>query len=432
MARAAALALACGLAALLPASAWAGWSRPFELVKPGALDYLPTQLAFSSQDTAAAAFAIGDVDTPGTAQAYVVSRSAAGAVSNPVMVPGAQEVLALGFHGPALELVLGTSPAGLDCCSSAEAIRFDGGAFAAHPQALVGGLTGATLGQLVTLADGRMLAAVATERGVWAMQSARNGGFGGARRLSGDGQAPESLSASWLGGESSLVVWTAGSGSAVAAAPRSIFFSLGSRQSGPRRAHTLLSVPTGHRIDELAVARRGTGATAAWVESWYDQRGAYHSQVKAADFGARPGIRTLSSAGELAAGISLAADGAGAQAVAWPGCSPDGGCTVRVATRSPSASFDAPVSLGAVDASQHPSVAVGPRGQALVGWVSAGHPMATVGSAADGRFGAGRVLSSSLYALDETVAFGPRSDALAAWTQGTLNPSVVAAAYRGP
>jgi hypothetical protein len=56
--------------------------------------------------------------------------------------------------------------------------------------------------------------------------------------------------------------------------------------------------------------------------------------------------------------------------------------------------------------------------------------MAAVGSVSSGRFGKSRVLSSSIYALDMTVAFGPRRDALAAWTQGTLNSSVVGADYR--
>jgi hypothetical protein len=40
-------------------------------------------------------------------------------------------------------------------------------------------------------------------------------------------------------------------------------------------------------------------------------------------------------------------------------------------------------------------------------------------------------LSSTTFALDLTVGFGPGRQALAAWTQGTLNPSVVGAAYSG-
>ena len=68
----------------------------------------------------------------------------------------------------------------------------------------------------------------------------------------------------------------------------------------------------------------------------------------------------------------------------------------------------------------------------VVGWVRNGQPVAAVGSTTGGRFSAARVLSTTAYALDLTVAFGPRRDALAAWTQGTLTPSVVAAGYQAP
>jgi hypothetical protein len=88
------------------------------------------------------------------------------------------------------------------------------------------------------------------------------------------------------------------------------------------------------------------------------------------------------------------------------------------------------VSLGALDPSETPATAVGPQGRTLVGWVRGGQPMAAVGAAGSGRFGAARALSATLFAYDLTVAFGPGRDALAAWSQGTLNPSVVGAAYR--
>jgi hypothetical protein len=50
-------------------------------------------------------------------------------------------------------------------------------------------------------------------------------------------------------------------------------------------------------------------------------------------------------------------------------------------------------------------------------------------ASAPGRpFGAPSTLSSTTFALDLTVGFGSGGQALAAWTQGTLNPSVVGAA----
>jgi hypothetical protein len=419
------------VAALGPAVAQASWSRPFELVQPSAVDYLPTQLVFSPSDTATAAFGTDDVDTPGSSQAYVISRSAQGAVSSPRPIGGAREILAFGFDGPALELLTGASPPGLDCCSTAQAIRLTATGAEQRPQTVVPGLTGATLGRLVTLADGRMLAAVATDRGVWALQSRSGGRFTSRRRLTAAGLAPESLAASWLGGENSLLAWTAARGAPGFATARSIFYALGTGRGAPRRGHTLLRTVAGHQIDELALARRGSGATAAWVESWYDRRGNYHSQVRAADFSSSPAIRSLSPGGQVAAGVVAGADTAGAQAVAWKVCRGEESCTVEVATRSSSSRFGRAVTLGVIDPSQSPALAVGRRGQVLLGWVRSGKPVAAVGSAANGRFGAVRVLSGSVYALDVAVAFGPRRDALAAWTQGTLNPSVVAASYRG-
>jgi hypothetical protein len=420
------------LAVAPAAAASAGWGRPFELVKPGTLDYLPTQLAFSASGAAAAGLAIGDVDAPGSMQAYLVSRSAHGAVSAPHKIAGASEVLALGYARSALELLVGTTPSTLDCCSGAQALKISPSGAVQRRQTLVSGLTGATLGQLVPLADGRVMAGVADERGVWTTQSSRSGTFAAKRRLTGASQSPESLSATWLGGENSLVAWTAASGPAGSANPRSIFYSLGTKGGGPRHAHSLLQVAAGHRIDQLAVARRGSTATAAWIESYSDRRGDYHSQVRAADFSSHPGARTISAGNDQAVGLSLASDAAGAQAIAWEACTSGGACTVRAATRGPNGRFGHGALLGSIDASQTPAVAVGPEGQVVVGWVRGGHPVAAVGSAASGRFGAVHVLSETTFALDLTVAFGPQRNALAAWTQGTLNPSVVAADYRAP
>jgi hypothetical protein len=420
------------LALLAPAGAQAGWGRPFEFAKPGSLDYLPPQLAFSPAGAAAAAFGIENVDTPGVSQAYVTSRSPRGVVGGPRAIAGAKQILALAFDGGALDLLTGTSPQGQTCCSSARAIQLGAGGRLGRPRTLVDGLTGATLGQLLTLADGQLLAALATERGVWVVQSEGANRFGAPRRLTGAQQSPESMSAAWLGGERTIVAWTAASGPAGASDPRSIDVATGSGQSAPGHVSTVVTAASGHRIDELAVARRGSSATLAWIESWYDRSGNYHSQVKAADISPSPGIRTLSPANRLASGLALAADSAGDQGLSWESCTTDASCTVGVAVRGAQVRFSASSTLGAIDASQSPAIAVGPRGQVLVGWVRDGHPVAAVGSASSRRFGLPRVLSASTYALDLTVGFGPGRDALAAWTQGTLNPSVVGAAYRAP
>jgi hypothetical protein len=432
VARSAAVALACAALAVAAPAAQAGWGRPFQFAAPGSLDYLPPQLAFSAAGSAAAAFGVEDVDTPGVSQAYLTSRSPSGVVGRPRTISGAQQILAQAFDGAALQLLTGTSPQGQTCCSTAQAIQLSARGHLGGPRTLVRGLTGATLGRLLTLADGQMLAAVATERGVWVVQSVRANRFGVQHLLTGARQSPESMSAAWLGGESTIVAWTAVTGSAEASGPRSIYVATGTGKSPPRRVRTVLTIASGHRIDELAVARRGASATLAWIESWYDSSGNYHSQVRAADIAAKPLIRAISPADRLASGLTLAADAAGDQGLSWESCTAGAGCTVGATLRGANATFGAGSSLGAIDAAQTPALAIGSNGRVLVGWVRGGQPVAAIGSVSRRRFGGPTVLSASTFALDLTVGFGPGREALAAWNQGTLSPSVIGASYHAP
>jgi hypothetical protein len=296
---------------------------------------------------------------------------------------------------------------------------------------LIGGLGGPTQGRLLTLKNGAMLAAVATERGVWVMQSAKSNRFGAQHLLTHGGQMPETLDAAWLGGESSIVAWTAAKGIAGQAAPRSISYALGARTHAPRGVKTAVTVPAGHRIDELAVAARHGGATAAWVESWSDKNNAYHSVVRAMDIAPHATVRNLSPANRLASGLSFAGDVAGEQEIAWASCTFQAACQTQADGRGAKGAFGALRTLGSIDASEEPAAAVGPRGHALVGWVRGGRPVAASTASAGGRFGGTSNLSSTTFALDLTVAFGSGGAGLAAWTQGTLNPSVVGAAYGG-
>jgi hypothetical protein len=425
----AALALAPSLG--LSAAAQAKWGAPFEFAKPGTLDVVAPQLAISGSGAAAAAFGIQDVDTPGVSQGYVSLRPAGAAPSNPIAIPGAQQVLAAAYDGGSLELLTGAAPATQTCCSAAQAVKVGAGGQVARARTLVGGLTGATQGRLLTLKNGAMLAAVATERGVWVIQSAKADRFGAQRLLTGGGRMPETLDAAWLGGESTIVAWTAARGVAGQAAPRSISYALGARTHAPRAVKTAVTVRAGHRIDELAVAARHGGATAAWVESWSEKSGAVHSVVRAMDIVPHAMVRNLSPANRLASGLSLAGDVAGDQAVAWRSCADQGACQTQVDGRGAHGSFGPARTIGAIDASQEPAVAVGARGQALVGWVRGGHPVVAAASGAGRRFGAPVTLSATTFALDLTVGVGAQGAGLAAWTQGTLNPSVVGAANGG-
>jgi len=419
------------LAATAPALA-AGWGRPFQFQTPGTLDALAPQLAFAPGGASAAAFGTLQVDVPGSAQAQYATRTASGRVSSVRNVPGAARVLALTYDGPQLELLAGTSGQGQDCCSAAEAIRVGSAGAPQRPRRLVGGLTGFTEGDLLTLAGGRMLAAVATERGVWVSQSAKANRFGPQHRISSDGQVPVSMDAVWLGNAASVVAWTAGSGNVTGATiARQIFVAEGSSSGPPQRARVAITVPSGHRIDQLSVARRAGGATLAWIESWYDSRGGYHSRVEAMDIGSHPplhapshpAVRALSADGRIASGLTLVADAAGDQGATWESCTTAGSCTVQGAGRPAGGSFSGARTLGSIDPTQQPSLAISPSGQLIVGWAQGGHPIASVG------FGKPQVLSPTTYAYAVTVAYGPQRVALATWDQGTLHPSVVAAAY---
>jgi hypothetical protein len=430
------LGLAAATLALLPslglsAAAQAKWGEPFEFARPGTLDVVASQLAISGSGVAAAAFGIQDVDTPGVSQGYVTLRPAHAAPGNPIAIPGAQQILAAAYDGGSLELLTGAAPATQTCCSAAQAVKVGAGGQVARARTLVGGLTGATQGRLLTLRNGAMLAAVATERGVWVIQSAKADRFGGQHLLTRGGQMPETLDAAWLGGESTIVAWTAATGVAGQAAPRRMSYALGARTHAPRAVKTAVTVPAGHRIDELAVASRHGGATAAWVESWSDKSGAFHSVVRVMDIAPHATPRNLSPANRLASGVSFAGDVAGDQALAWQSCTAQAACQTQVDGRGAHGAFGPARTLGAIDPSQEPAVAVGARGQALVGWVRGGHPVAAAAPGAGRRFGAPVTLSATTFALDLTVGLGARGAGMAAWTQGTLNPSVVGAANGG-
>jgi hypothetical protein len=402
----------------------AGWGKPFQFAKPGTLDALAPQLAFASSGASAAAFGTLQVDVPGSAQAQYATRTAGGRVSSVRNVPGARRVLALTYDGPGLELLAGTSGKSQDCCSAVEAIRVGSGGAPQHPHRLVGGLSGYTQGVLLTLTGGRMLAAIATERGVWVSQSAKSDQFGAQHRISSNGQVPVSMDAAWLGKDNSVVAWTAGNGNVTgASSPRQILVAQGSSSGAPKRAHVAITVGSGHRIDQLSAARSANGATLAWIESWYDKRGAYHSQVEVADVNSHPSVRVLSSTGRIASGLTLVSDTAGDQGATWESCTSAGSCAVQGAGRPAGGSFSGARTLGSIDPTQQPSLAIAPSGQLIVGWEQGGHPVASVG------FGKSHVLSLTTYAYAVTVAYGAKRVALATWDQGTLNPSVVAAAY---
>lgn len=422
--------LALALAAAAPAAA-AGWARPFRFAPPVALDLIPPRIAFSAAGPAAIGYGVQDADNPVSSNALTTAWSSSGPLGRPRQIRGAQEILDLAYDGSNLELMAGTSEKGQPCCSSAEALRSSGAGFG-KPRRLVGGLAGPTAGRLVPLPGGGLLGAIATERGVWVAQASTTkrgtGPFSAARRLSAAGALPEALDATSLSNGKTFVVWTARSGD-FAPGPATIFAAAGSTKAAPRSARATITVPPGHRIDELAIAAGPSVPTVAWIESWFDSAGAFHSRAVVADLRSRPRGRPISSASELASGLSFAADARGDQALSWKACTTAGDCTLRAVARRARGRFTAVVQLPAIDASQGASVAVSPKGQALLAWVQQGHVYATQASAGSPRFSRAHLVSNTGFAADLTVAFGPGSQALAAWVQGTMNQILVGAVF---
>jgi hypothetical protein len=415
-------------AAAAPA-AGAGWGTPFRLAQPQTTDLTPARIAFSPSGQAAVAFGTQDEDNPGVSAAFLAVRSPGGQLSAPRPIPGAEQVLDLAFSGPALELLTGTAASGLTCCDSVGVIPLSGSRFG-PTRTLVSKLTGAALGRLAVLPQARLLAAVATDHGVWAAQSSPGGRFAATGTLSASAAKPATLAASSLANGRTTLAWTATTGNFGDGGPNRIFAASGTTLTAPHGSHVALRTGSGHQIDELGLAPAPAGATAGWIESWLDRGGAYHAQVMLSDLGARARPAAFPVSGRLASGLTVVGDPSGDQLVAWKACDPTPACTVHALLRRAGQPFGVPQRLGTIDAYEDPAAAISPTGTALVGWIDGGHVRAAARRLADGAFPAPRLVSSTTYAADLVLAFGSQGQALAAWTQGTFAPDLVGAMYR--
>jgi hypothetical protein len=429
-------------AAVLPGAAYgaAGFGLPFAIVAPDGNDLLGAQLAFAPDNSVAAAFGIDNEDVSAGSSALPTQGSGATFLP-PRRISAAQQVLALTYDGPALELLMGNSPSGQPCCSAVLAAPVTGRQVGVR-HTLISGLTGTADAQLLP-DQSRLVAAVAGEHGVWVAQTDTRGRWGPTRSIDVRGGWPQELAATALTGGRTIVVWTART-SQFAPGPTGIYLAAGDPGGAPSHPHVTLAVPAGHMIDELQLAARGTFPTVAWIESWYDSSGEFHSQAYAEDLTGARKQQTLSSPSLLASGLALAsaptgATGAtgpkgssGAQAVAFRTCASDGACVVHAAVRR-SHGFGSFATLGPIDASQTPVVAAGRDGAALVGWIANGGVMASVASPAAGAFASPVTVSPTTYASDLALGFDQAGAAgLLAWTQGTVNQSVVGARYTAP
>jgi len=362
-----------------------------------------------------------DVDSPATSNAFNLTRSSAGRISGPKRLSGAEQMLAVAWRDRTETVLTGSAERGQTCCSTARTSLASGRS--AHT--IVTGLAGATDGRLIAF-GGRLLAVVGTERGVWAAQSDGRGRFAGTHKLTGS-VVVNAIDAVAAPQNTTVTGWATNS-------PNAIFIARGSTKAAPRSARRVITVPSGHTIDELALAparAHSGGATAVWVESWSDSRANFHSVVMTADLTRAPRRRQLSSSRELAAGLAVAGDAAGDQAVAWKRCTSRAACALRATLRPAGARYGSVENLSPVDASETPALAVSAHGETLLGWMLGGHVLAASARLGAKHLSGAHTVSSTTFATDPGLTFGPTTSALATWTQGTLAQSVMGAVYVG-
>ena len=404
-----------------------GFGVPFTIERPVANDLIPVQLAFAPGNAIAAAFGIQNEDNNAVSSGVLAVGRLGGGFGAPRAITNAQQVLALAYRGSQLEVLTGNSPSTQPCCSAVLASPVVGSRVGAR-QTLISGQIGAVDAQLVPVGK-RLLAALASEHGVWVTQTNSGGHFGAVRGLNVNGAWPQLLAATALADGKTIVVWTA-LASQFASGPSSINLAASDGVGLPAHPHVTLSVPAGHEIDELQLVAHGQVPTVAWIESWYDGSGHFHSQAYAEDLTATRSERSLSSPSELASGLSLAAGANGTEAAVFRTCTAAGTCSMHAVVRRPGRRFGAAQSIGPIDSTQTPVVAVGATGSVVASWISGGSVLAATTGPGASRLGAPVTVSGTAFASNLALGFGPTgSSAMLAWIQGTDNQSVIGARF---
>jgi hypothetical protein len=395
-----------------------GWNHAARVAGPQTDSIVGPQLAFASDGAAEAAFSLQNEQTPEQSTAYVALGSSSGRW-NKQKVGGAQLVLGMAFGSSRSPwLLTGTAPSARACCATVSVRHGPGGS----ARKLATALTGITDGQLVALSGGKLLAAIATQRGVWVGQSSSAGALpAGVHQLHFEG-APAGLDATAVRGGGGAVAWS-DAGSAGETDPQRILYATDSAGSAPSRVRTAVSLAAGYGIDEFALEPAASGATVAWVQSSYDASGALHSTVEMRDLNGGA-ARTVSAFGVLASDVSFAADAAGDQVLAWDACSSTGTCSVQAAVRRAKGQFGTPQTLGPSDPIEAPAAAMSRYGKALVAWIRGGDVVAASRRLGAARFGGAGTVSTAADDYDVAVGFTPRGNALAAWSDGDDSPSL--------
>jgi hypothetical protein len=404
------------------------WARPQQLARPASADLGAPLAALAGSGQAAVGWDLSEAEPPGPTTAVLALAAAPGGpFTSARTVPGAGSVLAVGSLGSGLELITGSAPPGVDCCTTATASTLDSRGRRGASHTLTDALDGPSAAEFVDLGANRGIALMASAAGVWA-SSPR----GPAVALDGPSSVPRSFAAAPAGRGGWAAVWTDTGGPGRAA--RLVLASGAAAPSATRR-RVLLTAPAGYAIDDATLGTRGRSVTVGWTESWFDRLGAWHSQAFLVDAGARRPPAALASPAQQAEGLEVGQGIGGRLVAAWASCDPASGiCAVHAALRSLGAGggWQPSQRLGRIDPGESPAVAVTGGGTALVGWIAGGRVICAVAGVHARRLGRGVVLAAAGRSADAlTLAAGPRAGAIATWQQGSANIAIEAARFAG-
>jgi hypothetical protein len=412
------------LPAAAPAAAYAGWSRTVRLSAPAVQDELPPALTIAPGGSVFASAGWFRADVPSAGAAWV---SAVGPAGAPRIVPHAREVLGAGVFGGVLDLLAATAGHGRTCCGTVELLSLGPHGFTT-PRPLLADAGGRALGALIPAGRG-ILAAFGSPGGVWVAQARPGGHFGPVHRLTPSTEAAQTLSAAPLSRGRTLLAWTAGPQVVPGTAtPASIMIAQGTATHVPGPARAMLTLPAGHAIAELALLGAPAAPAVAWVDDSSSDTGTPVSAVITASL-ADPARRTTFPSPGIVSGLTGAADAHGDELLAWESCDPVPVCRVMTVSGTAGGGFGAPASLGTIDASSGPAVALSPRGAGEVGWISGGRVLVARRAGPSGRFGAPVRLAGDRSAANLTLAATPDGHVVAAWDDGLPAETVLSATF---
>ncbi|MBO0767643.1 MAG: hypothetical protein J2O48_03070, partial [Solirubrobacterales bacterium] len=441
-----------------PAPSYIGnWTKPWLIQHAVNSDLLPPQMAVTAKGGLGISSGTTDENNTYVAKANLTTGNYSRAkFGSRQVVPGAQQTFGANYRGSSLHLLTGDSPSGASCCSTAGIQTTSGNGQFGTVQPLARGLYGNSAGAMTVVHSG-MLATIANQAGIWVSRS--NGSkYGTPSQLVGPQTSGPLMAASPLHNGGAVIAWTApssGSPPGVGSSPISptaptttsttssanavvnnkpqlIYYSVAPAGTGalPGRPKLAIRVPANKQIDALSIAEHGSGATAAWTESWWSSNGTYASQAYWADLaGGATKAHAISAVSHAATGISIASGGSGRQSLTWQACtSATATCDTAAALRPHGKNWGPTSDLGAVDPQSFPTTAASSDGS-LIGWISNGNVYASSAAPTSTTFNPPRLLSKAGDSNGMQIEYANSNTALATWQESYTHPILVGARF---